>query len=397
MRLASVLLALATVMFSGGAAAQSVEVVAPSEVPDFIPSAVREQLQIQHRDVSFRLDGLIAFSESRNSRCAAIRASDAALLADCRASLGKLDAEIVAYDRQRQAYEAAVAAAVTKFWATPGIVRGLNGRAYIASGNGLVGGTAWVLNYDVPPGASRETADRQREELKRQAEEQGKTYDAAIDTAHYNFAIGIAASTNIAFDLVRRVSLDQLSRGQYTADVQKGYDALRGRQFGELGCHSNGAMICLAALQNGDVLAGKVVLFGPQLTAESVRMWSRMVESGQVSSVEFVINANDPVPALSLYASTRFRPDDDARRIASKPLFRSSSAMSEAVAELGPKVKVSIYACSKAGLANPTGCHDMEAYRKNRACERMLAAPRALVPGTRLPGGHALAEPPPPC
>lgn len=397
MRAAPAGLVLAALILSGVAAAQSAEVIAPSDVPDFLPPAVRQNLEIQHRDVSFRLDGLVAFSESRDSKCSAIRASDTALLADCRASLAQLDAAIAAYDKQRQAYEAAITAAVGVFWATPGIVRGLNGRAYVASGNGLVGGTSWVMNYNVPPGASRETAERQREELKRQAQEQGKTYDDAIDTAHYNFAIGVASSTNIAFDLVRRVSLDQLSRGQYTADIQKGYDALRGRQFAELGCHSNGAMICLAALQNGDVLAGKVVLFGPQLTAESIRMWSQMVESGQVSSVEFVVNANDPVPALSLYASTRFRLDEDARRIAGKPLFRSATALGEAVTELGPRVKVSTYACAEAELSNLTGCHDMEAYRKNRACERLQALPRALVPGTRLPGGQLLAEPPPPC
>jgi len=179
--------------------------------------------------------------------------------------------------------------------------------------------------------------------------------------------------------------------------VQKGYDALRGRQFDELGCHSNGAMACLAALQNGDVLARKVVLFGPQLTAESIKMWNQMIEAGQVASVEVVVNANDPVPALSLYASTRLRIDEDARRIAGKPLFRDLAAMHDAVLELGPRVHVSTYACEEAGILDPTACHDMRAYRKNRACATQPLSPTSLVPGTRLPGGQSLAEPPPPC
>src|SRR5260370_25116956 len=79
-----------------------------------------------------------------------------------------------------------------------------------------------------------------------------------------------------------------------------GYAALTGRSFHELACHSNGAMICLAALRNADVKADNAVLYGPQITQKSLEQWDGLVRSGQVKSVTLVINSGDVVPPLSL-------------------------------------------------------------------------------------------------
>ena len=79
-------------------------------------------------------------------------------------------------------------------------------------------------------------------------------------------------------DLKIRVVFDELTKGQFSANEQRLYEKLRGKQFDVLGCHSNGAMICLAALENKDIKAENVVLYGPQVTRESLEMWDKLVQ-----------------------------------------------------------------------------------------------------------------------
>jgi hypothetical protein len=303
----------------------------------------------------------------------------------------KLEAELAAYESLRLAYEADRKTLINRF-----LVRGPNGRDYAKSGNGLVGGTSWILSYDVPVGASQEEANRQRDELADQSARQNKDYVGSVDINRYNHAIAIASSNSIVKDLFTRVALDQLTRGQYSAWAQEGYEALRSRQYDELGCHSNGAMICLAALTNEDVLADRVVLYGPQLTAESVRMWSNIARKKNIK-VEMLINQYDSVPAVSLLASLSADRSVENARIAAKPIFRDVEALKAAIHELGPGVLVTTFECPLPSMLSFTSCHDMTSYRRNRNCSAPSLRPLTIVPGTRLPDGSSVREPPPPC
>jgi hypothetical protein len=75
-----------------------------------------------------------------------------------------------------------------------------------------------------------------------------------------------------------------------------GYATLTGRSFHELACHSNGAMVCLAALERKDVKADNVMLYGPQPTEKALEEWDGMIRSGQAISVTLVINSGESVP-----------------------------------------------------------------------------------------------------
>jgi hypothetical protein len=111
----------------------------------------------------------------------------------------------------------------------------------------------------------------------------GSAYDEGVDCKRYQFVLGMAVSVDAFTDLKGRVAFDDLTNGQFSANGQGLYDKLRGKGFGELGCHSNGAMVCLAALENKDIKAERVVLYGPQVTRESPEVWDQLVrEQGKV-------------------------------------------------------------------------------------------------------------------
>jgi hypothetical protein len=385
------LAAIALVSVAGAAHPQGAAIARPTAIYEYMTPQMAGDLSVRYRDVKLKYDSLFNFAAEHNAKCTAIDPRAIALLSECDASVGRLQSEVADYAAMRTAYEEQLRAAHDKYF-----VIGPNGNPYLRSGNGLVGGTSWILSYDVPLGASREEADRQREELKALGQEQGKDYVGSVDTARYNFAVAIAFTTSVVGDLVTRIPYDQITRGQFSAWVRPGYDQLRGRHFEELGCHSNGAMICLAALQNEDVLVKRVVLYGPQLTAESVRIWSRMVPK-QVESVEILINQYDPVPPVSLYASLRTVPSENNNRIASAPIFKEVGAMKAALLELGGNLNIVTFDCPfPFNTVSPTSCHDMTTYRRNRNCSAQQRT-SAVVPGTMLPGGRAVSEPPPPC
>jgi hypothetical protein len=234
---------------------------------------------------------------------------------------------------------------------------------YQPSGNALIGGTTWLLGYNVQT-TNPAIVARAREMLKKQMELADIRYDDKIDFNRYNFVLGIAASTENYIDLPSRVLFDQFSNGQFTADQQAAYASLKGRSFNELACHSNGAMICLTALTRKDVIAKHVVLYGPQMTPDSLRMWDQLVRNGQVGSIEMRVNQGDPVPPLSFLFSrptavltATFQP------FLSAPLFIPGT-LSEAVKAFAPSIYVKTSSCSAIPNLN---CHDMTVYKGNRA------------------------------
>jgi hypothetical protein len=244
--------------------------------------------------------------------------------------------------------------------------RATQAREYVKSGSALIGGTTWIMGYYVPPGASNEFADRAFAELKRQAVLAGTNYDEALDRTRYNFAIGVAAQTSAFYDLTHRVYFDQLLNGAYTVQGdQNAYNSMKGRQFDELGCHSNGAMICLAALRNKDVIARRVVLYGPQITIESLKLWNEMLERKEVESVEIMLNQFDGIPPASfMESSVRERGVNLVSAIQSGATFFRPGDMKLAIQTVAPKLAVKTFGCSASshpGIA----CHDMKSYRQN--------------------------------
>lgn len=178
------------------------------------------------------------------------------------------------------------------------------------AGNGLIGGLSWITGYNVH-GLSPKAIERAKKLLKRQMESAHLPYDA-IDFKKYEFILGIGASTEKWYTVGGwpedwRVFREQFQRGQHSAETQGLYNSLKGRAFDELDCHSNGAMTCLAALENGDARAENVALFGPQITVESLLEWNYLLKEGKVQSVRIYLNKGDPIPALSLVAVTMFR------------------------------------------------------------------------------------------
>jgi tetratricopeptide (TPR) repeat protein len=258
---------------------------------------------------------------------------------------------------------------------------------YVPSGNGFVGGTSWIVGYNLQS-TDPVLVARSKEMLRQQLELAGIPYNAAIDFQRYNFVIGIGASTDIFTDLRKRVVFDQLKNGRFTRDNQAFYNSLKGRQFDELGCHSNGAMICLAALQNKDITVGRVVLYGPQVTPESLQMWNELVRSGQVKSVQLYINEHDPVPPVSMFLASR----NAVAAGLNLALFKSD-VLVRTINETAPRLAVRSFACDS---RTPTlSCHDMAVYKSNSGC---VSRPSGLpVAGTALPGRGSLSEPPPPC
>jgi hypothetical protein len=257
-------------------------------------------------------------------------------------------------------------------------------REYRLSGNGFIGGTSWIMGYNVQ-NTDPTIVAKEKQMLQKQMELSGKEY-AGVDFQRYNFVLGIGASTNILLDLKNRVVFDEFKNGQFSAREQALYNSLKDRQFGELACHSNGAMICLAALENQDVRADRIVLYGPQVTRESLQMWNELVRSGYVKSVQIYVNQNDPVPPFSLALGDLFVNFPEHAS-----LF-NPDALKRIINETSPRIAVRSFSCGK---DYPTlDCHDMAVYKRDRGC--FARPPVKTVPGTLLPGKGGVVEPPPP-
>ncbi len=284
-------------------------------------------------------------------------------------------------------------------------------RHYTFAGNGLIGGTTWTLYASRKPG---EPEQRMCEVIKQQSKLAGSHYDSGVDCKRYQFVLGIAGSVDSFTDLSNRVAFDDLTNGQFSAHAQGLYDKLRGKRFDELGCHSNGAMICLAALENQDIQAVHVVLYGPQVTRESLGMWNKLVQDGRVRSVKVYLNENDPVPGASIAyadykknqiagaAAVSSNPSVDtlvrigvqttAGAVSELPLFQIDS-LKRTINESSPRLEVQTFPCKLDRTS--FGCHELTMYKSKVNCTGRSSG--KAVPGTELHGKDDLREPPLPC
>lgn len=335
---------------------------------------------------------------AHNARCSQVPASDAALVAACTQEQAELNAALADYQRDLAALQATSPTTVDAVGGAIGqSARAVSrdGRSYLASGNGMIGGTSWITSFNVQ-GANPAVVRKAHQMMAEQMRLAGQAYADGIDFQRYNFVLGIAASTDVLDDLASRVVFEEYKNGQFSAETQAGYDSLKGRQFDELACHSNGAMVCLAALENRDVVADKVVLYGPQITVESLKMWDELVREHKVGSVQIYVNSGDPVPPVSLAIGGGMV---GPYLVSSMALMRPASFV-DIIRETAPELSVRSLSCAS---SPDLDCHGMAVYNRNVqqiGCgARPLARPAVAVPGTALPGrpNTASREPPPPC
>lgn len=166
--------------------------------------------------------------------------------------------------------------------------------------HGLVGGTSWTYGFKWP----RKACDKacRDEMITRICATNLDLKDCNENTLpfaaeDYDMVVSMGSYHDFFTDLVTRVVFDGPTLGEFTKQHKEVFASLAGREFDTLDCHSNGAMLCLAALRGGLTKAKVVRLFGPQINPAAAAQWKALAAKGV--KVEIYINNGDPVPGLS--------------------------------------------------------------------------------------------------
>lgn len=282
---------------------------------------------------------------------------------------------------------------------------------YKPAGNALIGGVSWINGYNAY-GLNPAQRTKAIEALKKQAELAGADYAMAADLSKYDFMLSIAASTNPFVDLVKRAVWEEFRNGQFAPTLQNAYNAIKGRQFEELACHSNGAMICLAALMNKDIKADRVVLYGPQITPESLKLWNDLVSQKKIRSIQIYLNQGDPIapmamltPSIVMAAASSgvlapaIAANGVAGAYATRALF-NTHALEKIITAQNPNIAVKTFDCAKSYFPGPSEmlrCHDARLYKINRGgCDAKVSSGKTVA-GTARAGKRDYLEPPSPC
>ncbi|MGB5014642.1 MAG: hypothetical protein WBO68_11510 [Pyrinomonadaceae bacterium] len=254
-------------------------------------------------------------------------------------------------------------------------------------GHGLVGGTTWTYGFKHPMGDCDAAC---KELMRRKVYAQHLKYCSAQPDPEacikegppftpdlYTFVTSMASYNTPLKDLSERVAFDSVTYGEFSRQHQEIFKDLKGKNFETLDCHSNGAMLCLAALRSGDTKAREVRLFGPQINETSAKIWYEYARKNNVKVTVF-INNGDPVPAVSwAFASPPMSmgktvdtawvkdrstdPDFVVDAIYQSVNDRTTGSMTSALGRYG--LQVIRFDC-KLEL-NPLNCHAMTKYEKN--------------------------------
>jgi hypothetical protein len=173
--------------------------------------------------------------------------------------------------------------------------------------HGLVGGTSWTYGFKWPKApCSGECQSAIKSALDKQLSLYCSSQDdpaqcvregLPFTPADYDLVISMGTYHSFIQDLATRVVFDGVTFGKFTAEHKEIFAGLLDRQFNTLDCHSNGAMLCLAALESGRTKAAEVRLFGPQIDPAAAEKWKALASKGV--KVEIYIDNGDPVPALA--------------------------------------------------------------------------------------------------
>ncbi len=174
--------------------------------------------------------------------------------------------------------------------------------------HGLVGGTSWTFGFKRP---SASCSAECKAEIDRQMYSQFLKYCAQQSDPQqcvkdgmpftpdlYDMVVSMGSYNTALEDLATRVLFDSVTYGEFSRTHSEMFASLKGRSFDTLDCHSNGAMLCLAALRSGDATAKEVRLFGPQINPAAARIWQDLAIQKRIK-VTVYINSGDPVPAAS--------------------------------------------------------------------------------------------------
>jgi hypothetical protein len=254
-------------------------------------------------------------------------------------------------------------------------------------GHGLVGGTTWTYGFKHPKGdcdaACMEQIRRKvyAQHLKycsAQSDPEGCIKDGPPFTPDlYTFVTSMASYNTALQDLSERVAFDSVTYGEFSRQHQEMFKDLKGKNFETLDCHSNGAMLCLAALRSGDTKAREVRLFGPQINEASAKIWYEYARKNNVKVTVF-INNGDPVPVVSwAFASPPMSmgktvdtawvkgratdPDFVVDAIYQSVKDRTTGSMTGALGQYG--LQVIRFDCK--WELDPLSCHAMTRYEKN--------------------------------
>jgi len=253
-------------------------------------------------------------------------------------------------------------------------------------GSLLVLGTGSQVGWSAPSGSAEQLAKLNasnwiRDELALAR----RDLPEGVDTQIFNMGLGVAATTWEAGDLIQRVQYDQWSPLPVPRSGQSAYNAIKGRRFDLLGCHSNGAMTCLFALYNRDVVARDVVLYAPQITPDTARVWQQLLSKGKIRSLRIVMNTGDPIPPLAMVVN---RSRNFSLR--QRALLFNSAELKASLSQLMPSAQIDQRSCAFK-ISQPFSCHRMTAYPQCQA-----GKPTRLVPGTKGFLDRGYTEPPPP-
>ena len=173
---------------------------------------------------------------------------------------------------------------------------------------GLVGGMTWTFGFRRPYVKCEKKC---QDDMKRSLDSQLSLYCSSQSNPKkclddglpftpemYDLVVSMGSSHAAIEDLATRVVFDGATFGEFSRQNKEIFASLKGRQFDTLDCHSNGAMLCLAALRSGDTHAKEVRLFGPQINPEAAKRWQEYAANTN-STIKIYINYGDPIPAIS--------------------------------------------------------------------------------------------------
>jgi len=196
-----------------------------------------------------------------------------------------------------------------------------------------------TADFNIPINAPEEKKRAAREKAEHEMENSLLRIDIKktdfIDLKDYNYILGVAA-TNDLIDETKDSFREDLKKNQSSPGLNSQYESLRGKNLDKMNCYGNGAMVCLAALANGDVKAKKVNLFGPQITPASLKEWESLINSNGVNSVAIYVLTRDPIPGISFVGADNW--PDFAR------VFTQNKLM-DLISARAPSIRVMISNC----------------------------------------------------
>jgi hypothetical protein len=299
----------------------------PNDVPSGLPVREHFALLQLRSDLLSRRDALEKEIKAQQSFCSHVNAKDTMQVVSCGQWREKLKGLYTDYMKDLKQFKVAVNEktneAVTEgsFYAkqTDKFEPMKGGHPIDAPGSpsvglhGLVGGTTWTYGFLWPHKhcdaqcvglITRKLEEQLILHCKSQDDpESCKKEGLPFTPESYDMVLSMGSYHTAIEDLATRVVWDGMTFGEFSRHHKEIFSSLSGRKFDTLDCHSNGAMLCLAALRNEDpntkTTAKKVRLFGPQINAEAAALWHNWMVKNPGSAVEIYINNGDPVPAAS--------------------------------------------------------------------------------------------------